>query len=308
MESADIFKKYLKPFLQQHKHKILPRQTKVIQNIMACRTYILGGQKFYCPDCDQYHNSFKSCGDRHCPKCQHEKSAQWFEKMKNKMLNCPYFMVTFTIPKQLRIVFLNHQKLMYNLFFNASKQALLELAADPRFLSGKIAMIGVLQTWAKALIYHPHIHYLVTGGALSFDQRRWIYGKHDFLVHYKPLEKLFKGIFRQLLQKEKDIYQLVPKDTWNKEWRVNLKPVGNGLNILKYLAAYMFRVAIANHNILDIKEDKVLIRYKDNGPENITPTKFMQPNLSGDLLTIFYRNDLSKSDISVYLHHGIKNY
>jgi len=71
-----------------------------------------------------------------------------------------------------------------------------QLAADPRFLGGQIGMVGVLQTWTRDLRYHPHIHYLVPAGALALDGASWLGATGRFLVHVKPLAKLFRGKVR----------------------------------------------------------------------------------------------------------------
>lgn len=53
------------------------------------------------------------------------------------------------------------------ILFRASSEALQKLAWDERFVGGRVGMVGVLHTWTRALIYHPHVHNIVTGGGLS---------------------------------------------------------------------------------------------------------------------------------------------
>ena len=172
-------------------------------------------------------------------------------------------MVTFTLPEEFRSPARSHQKLIYNIFFRTSAQALQELALDPRFVGGDIGLIGVLQTWTRHLFYHPHIHYLVPGAGISPDGKKWFSAKENFLIHYKPLSRLFKGKFKAALKKT-DLYDEIPKNVWQKEWGVHLKSVGNGDTALKYLAAYIYRIAISNCNILNLKDGMVTYRFRDS--------------------------------------------
>jgi hypothetical protein len=184
------------------------------------------------------------------------------DKQKQKLLPVPYFMVTFTLPRELRNLTRSNQKKIYGIFFKTSSQALKELAKDPRFIGGEIGMIGTLQTWTQKMVYHPHIHYIIPGIALSSNGKSLLYSKNNFLIHHKPLAKLFKMKFRNQLQKN-SLLQKVPLSTWYKKWVVNVEEVGNGSGSLKYLAPYLFRVAISNRNILSCKKERVTFRYKD---------------------------------------------
>jgi hypothetical protein len=151
----------------------------------------------------------------------------------------------------------------YNLLFRASAAATQQLARDPRFVGGQIGLVGVLHTWSRDLNYHPHVHYLVPGGGLSDDDQSWHQAGEDFLVHVKPLSILFRAKFRDALKKTK-LFALVSPETWQQDWVVHCQPVGNGLAALKYLAPYIFRVAISNKRILKLADGKVTFRYTES--------------------------------------------
>jgi len=231
-----------------------------MQAIEQCRTEALGGQVYYCDACDEALYSYHSCKNRHCPKCQNDAAQDWLERQRDLLLPVPYFMLTFTLPAGLRAVARSHQKLIYNLLFRASAAATQKLARDPRFVGGKIGMIGVLHTWARDLSYHPHVHYLVPAGGLAPDGESWLSSRERFLVHVKPLSILFRAKFRDAL-KETDLFDQVPHDVWNQGWVVHCQPVGRGEAALKYLAPYIFRVAISNNRILEVKDGSVTFRY-----------------------------------------------
>jgi len=152
-------------------------------------------------------------------------------------------MVTFTLPEELRAVARSNQKTVYNILFRASSQALQKLALDPRFVGGRIGMVGVLHTWTRDLRYHPHVHYIVAGGGLTEDGR-WKCSGDQFLVPGKPLNIIFRAKVRDELKKA-GLLNKVDKRVWKKERVVDLEPVGSGEAAFKYLAPYIFRVRSA---------------------------------------------------------------
>ena len=261
VELAEVFHRYGPQYRQKFGERMPPSHRQAMAAIEQCRTEALGGHLFSCEDCAQLLYSYHSCKNRHCPKCQNETAEQWLLKQQQLLLPVPYFMVTFTLPVQLRKVARSHQKSVYGILFRVSAAALQQLAADPRFVGGKIGMIGVLHTWTRDLTYHPHLHFLVPAGALSPDGQHWLPARNNFLVHVKPLSKLFRAKFRNELKKT-PCFNLVPPEAWSKDWVVHCKPVGNGKPALKYLATYVFRVAISNNRILKVEDDRVTFRYK----------------------------------------------
>ena len=177
-------------------------------------------------------------------------------------------MITVTMPSECRSVARAQQKVLYNLFFKSSAAAIQKLALDARYIGGEIGLIGILQTWSRPGDYHPHIHYLVPGGGLSPDHKRWLSAKDNFLMPAKPLAILFKAKFRDAL-KQAGLYDQIPKQVWYKDWVIDIKAVGNGQAVLKYLAPYIFRVAISNRNIVALREGMVTFRYKEAESEQM---------------------------------------
>jgi hypothetical protein len=135
------------------------------------------------------------------------------------------------------------------------------LAGDPRFMGGLMGMVGVLHTWGRNLSYHPHLHYLVTGGALAADGKAWLPARDNFLLPVKALSKIVRARFRDALR-QTSLFTLVPESVWHQAWVVHCQPVGNGVAALKYLAPYIFRVAISNNRILKLADGKVTFRYR----------------------------------------------
>jgi hypothetical protein len=181
------------------------------------------------------------------------------QRQQDLLLPVSYFLLTFTVPDWLRSLALGQQKLVYNLLFRASAAALQQLAQDPRFVGGQIGMVGVLHTWGRNLAYHPHVHYLVPGGGVD-ENGRWLSARHNFLVPVRALSVLFRAKFRDALQRT-PFFDQIPASVWRQPWVVHCKPVGDGRTALRYLAPYVFRVAISNRRILKLAHGKVSFRY-----------------------------------------------
>jgi len=235
--------------------------------IEHCRTEDLGGPVYRCDACGESRYSYHACRNRHCPKCQHEQTEAWLTLQQELLLPTPYFLLTFTLPSELRELAFRHQKLIYTLLFRTCSQAAQKLARDPRFIGGQIGMVGVLHTWTRNLFYHPHVHYLVPGAGLATDGRTWLKAHHNFFLPVKALSKLFRAVFRQALQKTSLIDQ-IPSQVWSKDWVVHCKPVGNGQAALKYLAPYIHRVALSNRRLIrcldtgDMASSQVTFSYR----------------------------------------------
>jgi hypothetical protein len=260
IELAHIFRRHGPDYQAKFADRMLPSHRQAMRAIINCRTEVLGGHVYHCDHCDEDRYSYHSCRNRHCPKCQHDVAEQWLARQQDFLLPVPYFLFTFTLPAKLRELARCNQRVIYNLLFWASAAAAQQLAQDPRFIGGQIGLVGVLHTWGRDLNYHPHVHYLIPGGGLSDDSQSWLQSREDFLVHVKPLSILFRAKFRDALKKT-DLFALVPPESWQQDWVVHCQPVSNGVAALKYLAPYIFRVAISNNRILKLEDEQVTFRY-----------------------------------------------
>jgi len=258
---AEIVHQYGAAYREKFSDRLLPSHRRTLRDMAQCRTAAFGGHVYYCTTCDETHYQYHSCQNRHCPQCQHNAAQQWLDKQQASLLPAPYFMVTFTLPAGLRDVARRNQQAVYNLLFRASAAALQKLAWDPRFVGGQIGLVGVLHTWGRNLSYHPHVHYLVPAGGLSADGRQWLTARHNFLVPVKALSRLFRAKFCDGLKKI-DLFAQAPSETWQQDWVVHCQPVGRGQAALKYLAPYIFRVAISNRRIIRAAAGKVTFRYR----------------------------------------------
>jgi hypothetical protein len=260
---GEIVRQYGAAYRAQYGDQMLPSQHAALLSIEQCRTEALGGQVYTCTACGTRRYSYHSCRNRHCPQCQQDATQTWLSRQQDLLLPVPYFLVTFTLPSELRDLAYRHQRTLYNLLFRASAAALMQLAHDPRFLGAQIGLLGVLQTWTRDLRYHPHVHYLVPGGGLADDGRTWVSAKANFLVHIKPLAALFRAKLRAALR-QTAFWSEIPAAAWQQPWVVDCRPVGTARAALKYLAPYIFRVALSNNRIVRVANDQVTFRYTES--------------------------------------------
>ena len=268
IEVADVFRRFAADYLSAHDAgktgaSMLPSHRRAITDIVACRTEALGGHLWRCDGCSHEVYSYHSCKNRSCPKCHTDQTERWLAARKLEMLPCRYFHVTITVPKELRDVLRANQRDGYALLMKATADSIIEIARDPRYVGATVGVLAVLHTWTQQLIYHPHVHCLVTGGGVSDDGRHWHPARNGYLVPVQALAKLVRGKLRAALAKRRPDL-VVPKAAWGKSWVVHCTAWGEGDEAaIRYLARYVFRVAITNSRIVSLDDEAVTIRYKD---------------------------------------------
>src|SRR5208283_504497 len=278
-EVADIFRQYGPEYRESHKMAL--NQLRAMGAIEACRTSLLGGHRDKCDneDCGHIQISYNSCRNRHCPKCQFLKKEQWIAARSEDLLTIQYFHVVFTIPSELNTVALRNPKIMYDLLFRSASETLTELGNDR--LGARIGFMGILHTWGQNLMDHPHVHFVVTGGGLSHDERRWVTCQKKYLFPVKVMSKLFRGKFLDYFKEsyksgkleltgsishlmKPHVFKLLDIKLSNKKWVVYCKPPFNGIDgVLQYLSRYTHRIAISNNRILNVENGKVTFLWRD---------------------------------------------
>jgi hypothetical protein len=263
IEVADVFRRFAADYLSAHGASMLPSHRRAIEDILDCRTAALGGQVWRCDACGTEVFSFHSCGNRSCPKCHTAQTQEWLEHRQAEMLPVPYFHITVTVPAELREVLRANQRDGYAALMQASAAAIIELARDPRYVGGTVAVLAVLHTWTQQLTLHPHVHCLVSGGGISEDASTWHPARQNFLLPIKALAKLVRGKFRALLQRRcPDL--VIPDVVWQVPWILHVTAWGNGEQaVLDYLARYVFRIALTNARIVGLDDETVTIQHKD---------------------------------------------
>ncbi len=306
-EVNDIFRKYgdlYKKTSSSLNWPIWPNQLKALRDIQQCRTSELGGHKEVCDTCGAIRISYNSCRNRHCPKCQSLPAEKWILERSGEILPIDHFHVVFTIPDELNTLIINNphnQQVVYNILFKSASQTLIQLSRDEKFLGAKIGIIGILHTWGQNLMFHPHLHFLVTGGGISTSKKgegdndqcdQWNWARRNFLFPVKVMSKLFKGIFLSDLQDshlngklkldgadwdadadaqptpDNNFQELIQSLNY-KKWVVYCKPpMRDSSKVIEYFGRYTHRVAISNRRIIKVEDGRVVFKWKDYGDGN----------------------------------------
>lgn len=268
-----------------------------MRDISVCRTGALGGHRDVCANCGCERQVYNSCRNRHCPKCQALRQARWVSARMQRALPVRHFHVVFTLPAELRELVRTHEVLLLDLLFDSAAQSLLQLGSDPKRLGALLGITAVVHTWGRNLIFHPHLHCIVSGGGLDRHQA-WADSSQRYLLPVNALSNLFRGKFLDGLARLFDEGKLAisPRtparvasllqpaaftrlisQLYGKDWVVYTKaPLRKPHALFRYLGLYTHRVAISNHRILHVDDDHVVFRTRDKKVCQLAPLEFMR--------------------------------
>lgn len=264
MELASIIKRYGETALDRLTSKKDPLSSErkwAMKSIVSCRTPALGEIKVVCSDCGLVSWFSHSCGHRLCSKCQHHANSRWLQRQRVKLLPVSYFLVTFTLPAELRPIARAFPILAFNLLFLAAAETLKEAASNPRFLGGLIGFTGVLHTHSRKLDFHPHVHFIIPGIAFIKEKGLCVRSRDRFIIPEAVLGQLFRGKFLSGL---KNALLKFPTSLYRKDWVVDAKFSGMGESALKYLSRYLYRGVISERNIVSDHDGKVTFEYVES--------------------------------------------
>jgi len=285
-EVADVFRAYWDTYTR--KTTATPMQTKVARDIMSCRTAALGGHLYRCVGCNHIEQSYNSCRNRHCPKCQGSETARWVAERSADLLPVPYFHTVFTLPDHFNSLILSNKQLVYELLFRAVRETLLTLGKNN--LGVTLGFFAVLHTWGQLMQLHPHIHCVIPACGLTPSREVKVFNER-FLLPDKALSAVFRGKFIEFLKQEysdghlrlpdtlsdSDSFQGFLSEGCRSDWVVYSKAPFSGPDVVvKYLARYTHRVAIGNSRLVSIQAGRVSFRYrdyKDDGKHKVTSLK-----------------------------------
>lgn len=257
---AELAREYRLPLIQAYGHLMRPEHHFALRALIDCRTPAYGEMTYCCDPCQQRQVYPHSCGHRFCPKCQHQTNSQWLARQQQKLLPVNYFMVTFTLPYEIRSWVWHHQRLVYAALFETTVETLNTFASNDKKLLGKLGITAVLHTHNRLLDFHPHLHLVVP--ASSFHKKTLsLHTKiGDYLFNEFNLAKVFRAKFLKAL-KQKGIQC---PDSLPKKWVAQCQLVGSGEPALKYLARYLYRGVINESNIIRHEQGEVSFQYKES--------------------------------------------
>ena len=281
LEVADVFRRYGEAFRETRDGTLAAPLRRVIAAVTACRTAALGAQVERCDQCGHRRFHYRSCRNRHCPKCQWAARTAWLDSRHAELLDCQYFHVVFTLPRQLADLALRNRKAVFTILFHAAAATLTGIAADPQHLGARIGFLAILHTWGQQLQFHPHLHCVVPGGGPDPAGERWIACRPGFFLPVRVLSRRFRTLFLARLQQafrdgalalsgplaplaDEEAFDRFLRSLRQVEWVVYSKrPFDGPARVLEYLARYTHRVAISNHRLLSIADGRVRFRWRD---------------------------------------------
>ena len=244
---------------------VLPGHLKAMNAISNCRTPAVGELYVGCSECNHAEWKPLSCGHRSCPQCQNHEVSQWIDRQQDKLLPVPYFLITFTLPYELRSLVFHNQKLLFSILFLCVASTLKDFGLDPKKLGAEIGMTMVLHTHSRRLDFHPHIHVIVPGGGIDKRRRQWKKKKGKYLVNHKARAKVFRARFLSSLNESK---LAIPRQVPLK-WVVDCSHAGTGITALKYLSRYLYRGVISEKNIISNQNGIVTFKYTESKTKKI---------------------------------------
>ena len=264
MELSSIINQYYDAFMIKHADTALPGHLKAMNAIRSCRTPDSGELYVRCTECNHAEWRPLSCGHRSCPQCQNHEASQWIDRQQGKLLPVPYFMVTFTLPYELRSLSWHHQKVVYSIFFICVSSTLKDFGLNPKNLGAEIGMTMVLHTHNRRRDFHPHMHVVVPSGGVDKCRHQWKKKKGKYLFNQDAMSKVFRARFLAALN---EAGLSIPRNVPPK-WVVDCKHVGKGITALKYLSRYLYRGVISEKNIVSNQNGQVTFEYIESKTGN----------------------------------------
>ena len=280
---ASIIERFESSYLAQYQGSVLPSHRHALAAMKWCRSQVAPRMLAQCTACNEQRLVPHSCGHRNCPHCQHLESQRWSERQTGRLVAGSYFLITFTLPGELRGLAWQHQRTVYDQMMQCAWETLRTFSQNHRQLQGSPGAVSVLHTHSRQLAFHPHVHVVMPAAALDADKGLWRTlrksakgdgggGGGGYLFNHKALAKVFRGKFLAALA---EAGLTLPADLPEK-WVVDCKSVGNGHKALVYLGRYLYRGVIAERDILKCENGQVTYRFRDSETR-----KMMLRTLSG---------------------------
>jgi len=268
---ASIIERFETPFLAQYGGTVLPSHRNALAAMKLCRSSMAPSMLAQCSNCDEQRFVPHSCGHRNCPHCQHFESQRWIERQTRRLVPGNYFLITFTLPAELRALAWQHQRTVYAGLMECAWETLLSFSQNHKQLRGRPGALAVLHTHSRRLDFHPHVHLAMPAGALDADKGLWRTPRVStkgagYLFNHKALAKVFRGKLLAALAQEG---LTLPPDLPEK-WVVDCKCVGSGEKVLVYLGRYLYRGVIQERDIIGCENEQVRFGYRDSATRKMT--------------------------------------
>lgn len=286
MNLTNIIERYRAPYEQRFCSSITNAQRHAMNAILQCRSGSYGHMQMDCTQCDYHCTQNHSCGHRFCHRCQHHDTSLWLERQSAKLLPVNYFLITFTLPAQLRPLTYNHQRTIYPILFKCAVSTLKNFMANDTKLNADAGMIAVLHTHSRRLDYHPHVHLVIPAGGINRKRKCWVSNSKKYLFNEQNLATVFRA---RVLTAMREL-GIQPPAILPAKWIADCEQVGHGAPALKYLSRYLYRGVISEKNIIEDDGTHVTFRYLCSNTKTWKRRKL--PGI--DFLRLLFRHVLPK--------------
>lgn len=266
---STLIERYEGSLLERYGSKLLPEHRRALSAMRYCRTEESPMMMSQCAACEHCALHPHSCGHRSCPHCQHHESQRWLERQHKKRLPVNYFMITFTLPEQLRPLAWDHPKVIYDQLFKIAWETLSQFGFNDKALQGKLGATCVLHTHTRRLDYHPHVHMVVPAGGVDEKSKLWRKKRGKYLFKQENLAQVFRAKWLTALKALK----FSVKEPLPEKWVVDCRAMGSGEKALVYLGRYLYRGVLSERNILSDRDGQITFRYTDNKGVSQTRTE-----------------------------------
>ena len=263
---AEVFATHWPAYAQRQRAHLAAAHYRAARAILSCRTAQKGMVRRVCAGCGAVHVAPLSCGHRACPQCGTAQARAWEARRAAKLLPVPHFLVTLTVPEELRPLL--RGKIGCDAMFRAAAVALRQSAGA--HLGGEPGWTSVLHTWTRQLAAHPHLHLIVAGCVVSKEGALREVRRRDYLVPHALLAARWRDALRAALQAAAAAdpalaapLAQIPAATWTRRWVVDLQPVGSGEKALTYLARYVQKTALDAARLVRFDAQSVTIAWRE---------------------------------------------
>jgi Putative transposase/Transposase zinc-binding domain len=259
MDLQSIVKRYGDRLETRFGKQLSRDQWSAFNAIEGCRQGAYGDLILQCDDCHQRTYVARSCGHRSCNQCQYHQAQAWLERQRQKQLPEDYFMVTLTLPAELRSLAMNNPRAVYTALMRCAADTLKRFGLNKSGFEAELGLCAVLHTHSRRLDYHPHVHIVLPAGGINRARREWRKLKGGYLFNGRALAKAFRGALLHALDEADLVLEQTPK-----RWVAHCKKVGRGEQALQYLARYLYRGVISNRHLIKDDGSYVTFRYRDS--------------------------------------------
>lgn len=259
-----IFKEHWKTFLKENGSKVRRSVIFEVNKMINCGNENKGYTQYKCSGCGEIKKVAFTCKSRFCSSCGKIYIDNWVENFINRIINDKHKHMVFTIPEGMREMFLRNRKLLEVLPKSAAeviKSWCEDWNKKEKFMPG---IVAVIHTFGRDLKWNPHVHVLMTLGAMG-KSGTWRKMKY---IPYEMLRKrwetvLLKNLEEKIGKKKIKALKEAMYKKYDKGFYVYAKgEMKEARGAARYVGRYMGRPAIAESRITGYDGEKVTFWYE----------------------------------------------